>query len=567
MTCSRPHAISHREPGARRRAPTRLLALMAALVFSLSGCTDVFLKDPNIGKQGATDRAITVAGEFCAEGAQDVVRPVKILLAMDTSQSMAATDPNGTRAAALVQLLENLPEDPEVYVGVMLFAGDVTWLTHGGTRGFVRVNSLTSQDRQQLATTLLTYAYAGSDITGPNRDITDFVKPLDEIFATVSRDVSESRSSGSENLGRATYSVIFLSDGHPRQNQDEDIFVRAGAIRALRSDAGEVRLHAVHVFLPEQPVPTSCPDPSNCQARVIEEDSARLGRMAELGGGEFRSFRNGEPVNFLTFRLGGVKRAWSVKQVLLTNLSARPGSDEAQADTDLDGLTDEEELALGTDPLSRDTDSDGFSDGVEVYFAKRGGPFLPHKPPEGSIDEGCRFELRGIDADNDGVLDCDEQLLGGAANKFDSDGDGLPDVVEWLGRTQPATPDALEDPDRDGLTNDTELRMHTDPLLAENGSLSDIGYRYQLARLPVTDTSGRACYWLRVENVLLVPTLHPDDPGRNDLLLTVAQSAGDDPDAPPLYRIVRFTARYPTDGIKDPPDGIVSLVPEDFTAP
>ncbi len=35
-------------------------------------------------------------------------------------------------------------------------------------------------------------------------------------------------------------------------------------------------------------------------------------------------------------------------------------------DSDGDGLTDAEELALGTDPLNPDTDGDGYSDGVEV---------------------------------------------------------------------------------------------------------------------------------------------------------------------------------------------------------
>lgn len=35
-------------------------------------------------------------------------------------------------------------------------------------------------------------------------------------------------------------------------------------------------------------------------------------------------------------------------------------------DTDNDGLTDDEEIVLGTDPLVTDTDSDGLSDGDEV---------------------------------------------------------------------------------------------------------------------------------------------------------------------------------------------------------
>lgn len=35
-------------------------------------------------------------------------------------------------------------------------------------------------------------------------------------------------------------------------------------------------------------------------------------------------------------------------------------------DTDGDGLTDDEEVLLGTDPLNADTDSDGLTDGEEV---------------------------------------------------------------------------------------------------------------------------------------------------------------------------------------------------------
>jgi len=39
---------------------------------------------------------------------------------------------------------------------------------------------------------------------------------------------------------------------------------------------------------------------------------------------------------------------------------------KAKADTDLDGLTDDEEQKYGTDPKNPDTDNDGLKDGDEV---------------------------------------------------------------------------------------------------------------------------------------------------------------------------------------------------------
>ncbi|MFP2964292.1 hypothetical protein ACLEPN_42965, partial [Myxococcus sp. 1LA] len=38
-------------------------------------------------------------------------------------------------------------------------------------------------------------------------------------------------------------------------------------------------------------------------------------------------------------------------------------------DTDGDGLSDAEEIALGTDPNNPDTDGDGLPDGIEVHVA------------------------------------------------------------------------------------------------------------------------------------------------------------------------------------------------------
>jgi hypothetical protein len=54
-------------------------------------------------------------------------------------------------------------------------------------------------------------------------------------------------------------------------------------------------------------------------------------------------------------------------------------------DTDGDGLTDEEELELGTDPLNPDTDGDGLSDReeVKVYFTD---PLNPDTDGDGYLD-------------------------------------------------------------------------------------------------------------------------------------------------------------------------------------
>ncbi|MCX5758754.1 MAG: hypothetical protein NTU83_09675 [Candidatus Hydrogenedentes bacterium] len=51
-------------------------------------------------------------------------------------------------------------------------------------------------------------------------------------------------------------------------------------------------------------------------------------------------------------------------------------------DSDLDGVTDDEELALGTDPYKMDSDGDGRIDGVEVHGGDPGaiGPTTPTDP-------------------------------------------------------------------------------------------------------------------------------------------------------------------------------------------
>ena len=136
------------------------------------------------------------------------------------------------------------------------------------------------------------------------------------------------------------------------------------------------------------------------------------------------------------------------------------GTDPTNADTDDDGLEDRDELALsGTDPLIDDTDGDGLLDGVELGT---------------SLDS---TEALDPDTDNDGLSDGDERTIHGTdPTDDDTDNGGASDGVELIvSGTDPN--DASDDPtlsgdtDDDGLEDEEEAVFGTDPLDRD----SDVG--------------------------------------------------------------------------------------------
>jgi len=141
------------------------------------------------------------------------------------------------------------------------------------------------------------------------------------------------------------------------------------------------------------------------------------------------------------------------------------GSGPDALDSDGDGLTDEQELALGTDPFDMDTDGDGVFDGEEVLLYGTN-PLLWDTDGDGLSDGQ---EVSGTlpvftspllaDTDGDGINDY-EQIYGGTFR--DSDGDGLRDRDEFRLGTDPYNPDS----DSDGLSDGEEVLIFgTNPLL------------------------------------------------------------------------------------------------------
>ncbi len=113
-------------------------------------------------------------------------------------------------------------------------------------------------------------------------------------------------------------------------------------------------------------------------------------------------------------------------------------------DTDGDGLNDAYEVEIGTDPHNPDTDQDGLPDGVEVEGCTN--PLNPNT----DVDEwGDGDEL------NRGTNPCDPN-----DPPRDDDGDGLTNQEEQRLGTDPLNPDS----DYDGLSDSHEVAICTSPL-------------------------------------------------------------------------------------------------------
>ncbi|WP_411768207.1 gliding motility-associated C-terminal domain-containing protein, partial [Winogradskyella sp. A3E31] len=113
------------------------------------------------------------------------------------------------------------------------------------------------------------------------------------------------------------------------------------------------------------------------------------------------------------------------------------------ADCDGDGVSNGDEFTNGTDPYNNpgDTDGDGIDDDVET---NDGSDPLDACSPD-NTNENC-------DADNDGLTNGEETILGTDPNNPDTDGDGLDDGSEIDNGSDPNDPC-----DDDGTVGDEDL--------------------------------------------------------------------------------------------------------------
>ncbi len=187
-------------------------------------------------------------------------------------------------------------------------------------------------------------------------------------------------------------------------------------------------------------------------------------------------------------------------------LTVKVGS-KKKADSDADGITDEDEVLFGSSPRNPRSLADGVLDGICKMIGNA------------SLCEQARNQIicNPVQINSFNISDCDIKIL--KLDKIavrpeligiDSDNDGLPDYIEILKGTSPLNSDSYLDMDGDGLTNLQEISEGLDPFTPDTGEEPVIKTQSVFREQINGCTSGG--WELNVSDL-------GGNPGRNDLIL------------------------------------------------
>ena len=291
--------------------------------------------------------------------------------------------------------------------------------------------------------------------------------------------------------------------GHVDSCEERVLVNQVRELRNFARENGTAQLQLHTTYLPDRRDYSATPNdqlaPTCGDSLADEARSVRLlSEMAFAGDGGFTQFGVASAITFADIDLRTNRQPLVVKELVVSNASVLPTSDGIKPDSDLDGLEDEAELAIGSCPSDPDTDGDGLNDAVEVKLASD--PLRVDDPIEcvdlpstDRVDDDlCAPGEQKVwkafqDRDGDQLNACEERLIGTSDSLFDSDADGLPDKLEFINGTNYLAVDPLADIDFDGIVNREEVRGHTDARSNDAQSDLDLAYRYEEVDLGIQE--------------------------------------------------------------------------------
>jgi hypothetical protein len=448
-------------------------ALGAALAAALAACTDANLYGS--GSQVNLANKISIQGDLCTDDPGDVNFPVKILVVMDGTAAAVGADPTATRAVAVDNLVARYSSNNFQY-GLIQYGTVARSLTSGF-----------ATDTTAVAVGIDALRVGTPDA---QRSYLDALR----VATTVIQDDVLSSTPGARS--RTRYVVLWIAYGSPTPT----LPIAWCPTQGVDPDSAECRAALAEAFCP-----LDLPAPADCEAILYPRMVRELRDFVKQNGAQdliFHSYDLGgdarsndlltqmalsghgayEPLlptqlNLLGHDLSVPSYLLNRRALVVYNANALVRDGRVVADTDGDGLSDDEELALGTDALSPDSDGDLLGDGLEKNLAAPGLPFdplVPNQPAECEL-----IDPPDRDRDTDGLSDCEESVLRTDSTLVDTDRDGIPDIVEARRHGNPLVDDALADADQDGIPNGEALMSGLDVGTNQAENELTLGYRYR----------------------------------------------------------------------------------------
>lgn len=387
-----------------------------------------------------------------------------------------ATDINGDRFKAITNFIDTCGNTEASEFAVIGFSKTAGIITGTGSTAALNCSNVTfstaSNAKNQLASlktaqeTDAAWYYkwskeTGNYLTDPNSPPilgpTSYINALSCAKKVVIDDITNFGETSTQN-----YNLIFLSDGVPQDFKNTGCNVTGmsaadslqchmdGSLKEIRlmrqsalARARDLRAYGVF-YGPNSSVP------------VVMDAIAKEGGTAS--GTHLSTFAGNENA-ICGLVLTQTATDYQPDSLSLINLTTVRRNGIVQADSDMDGLTDNEEIKLGSDPQNPRSMTAGILDGICMRLGGK---------------EACDAKKASITCDANlfvgfGMTDCDVKVLGldklpgQITNGTDADGDGILDFVEIIKGTNPAVSDMTLDPDGDGITNKDEILRGTDP--------------------------------------------------------------------------------------------------------
>lgn len=178
----------------------RLLLAAALLLLSVGACSERRLVPVENEDLRTYDDRLELEAEFCTRTAEEVVFPVKLLLVLDGSGSLQFTDQSGVRRAAVLDLLSSLSTQDNVYVSTLIFGSNIYTFPPVDS-----VNPTYFVPARELAAN-------PPPVLGIGDVQTNYHGGLSAIHTHLLMDMLQSDPA---ELARTKYVVIFFSDGAP----------------------------------------------------------------------------------------------------------------------------------------------------------------------------------------------------------------------------------------------------------------------------------------------------------------------------------------------------------------